>query len=270
VSVARARPRPVLLVGIIAWIGLSAVAAGGEIDSRRQLERTSFSDAEILDGFFKISFGAEFRVGGPVGDRVRKYDGPVRVFVDNRALLDRRAQLTDIINEVGRRIKHLDIAVTGERSQANMVVTLVRDSDLGKTIQALYGRADGPRIQRSLEPQCLSGYSKDESYRILHAEVIIVVDAGEFVFYDCAYEEILQALGPINDDPSVPWTMFNDQVRMGFFDVYDQILLNVLYDPRIRPGMSRQEAGAIVPVILPDVRSFVTRVNRLEPAREDR
>jgi Protein of unknown function (DUF2927) len=57
---------------------------------------------------------------------------------------------------------------------------------------------------------------------------------------------------------------------MGFFDVYDQILLNVLYDPRIRPGMSRQEAGAIVPVILPDVRSFVTRINRLEPAREDR
>jgi hypothetical protein len=270
VAGARARPRPVLLAGIIAWIGLSAVAAGGEIDSRRQLERTTFSDAEILDGFFKISFGAEFRVGGPVVDRVRKYDGPVRVFLDNRALLDRRAQLTDIVNEVGRRIKHLDIAVTGERSQANMVVTLVRDSDLGKTIQALYGRADGPRIQRSLEPQCLSGYSKDDSYRILHAEVIIVVDAGEFVFYDCAYEEILQALGPINDDPSVPWTMFNDQVRMGFFDVYDQILLNVLYDPRIRPGMSRQEAGAIVPVILPDVRSFVTRVNRLEPAREDR
>jgi Protein of unknown function (DUF2927) len=267
---ARARLRPFLLVGVIAWVGLSAVAAAGEIESRRRLERTTFTDAEILDGFFKISFGAEFRVGGSVVDRVRKYDGPVRVFVDNRALLDRSAQLTDIVNEVGRRIKYLDIAVTGERSQANMVVTLVQDRDLGRTIQALYGRADGPRIVRSLEPQCLSGYSKDESYRIRHAEVIIVVDAGEFVFYDCAYEEILQALGPINDDPSVPWTMFNDQVRMGFFDVYDQILLNVLYDPRIRPGMSRQEAGALVPAILPDVRSFVTGINGLKPAPGDR
>jgi hypothetical protein len=149
-----------------------------------------------------------------------------------------------------------------------MVVTLVRDRDLGKTIQALYGRADAPRIQRSLEPQCLSGYSKDDAYRILHAEVIIVVDAGEFVFYDCAYEEILQALGPINDDASVPWTMFNDDVRMGFFDIYDQILLNVLYDPRIRPGMSRQEAGVVVPAILPDVRSFVRRVNGLGQVEE--
>jgi hypothetical protein len=26
--------------------------------------------------------------------------------------------------------------------------------------------------------------------------------------------------------------MFNDDVQMGFFDVYDQFLLNILYDPR--------------------------------------
>jgi hypothetical protein len=262
------RVQPISLAGIIILVGLSAVAAGGEIENRRQIERKTFTDAEILDGFFKISFGAEFRIAGHVGDRVRKYDGPVRVFLDNRAMLDRRTQVIEVVNEMGRRIQHLDIAVTGQRSQANMVVTLVRDRDLGKTIQALYGRADAPRIQRSLEPQCLSGYSRDDAYRILHAEVIIVVDAGEFVFYDCAYEEILQALGPINDDASVPWTMFNDDVRMGFFDIYDQILLNVLYDPRIRPGMSRQEAGVVVPAILPDVRSFVRRVNGLGQVEE--
>jgi Protein of unknown function (DUF2927) len=259
-----------MLIGIVTLVGLSAGAAGGEIDNRRQLERKTFTDAEILDGFFKISFGAEFQLGGPIVDRVRKYDGPVRVFLDNQAMLDRRAQLIDVVSEVGRRIKHLDIAVTRERSQANMIVTLVRDRDLGKTIQTLYGRADGPRIQRSLEPQCLSGYRKDDTYRIRHAEVILVVDAGEFAFYDCAYEEILQALGPINDDASIPWTMFNDDVRMGFFDIYDQILLNVLYDPRIRPGMSRQEAGAVVPAILPDVRSFVTKINGLGQVSEER
>jgi len=67
------------------------------------------------------------------------------------------------------------------------------------------------------------------------------VDAGDFTFYDCAYEELLQGLGAINDDPSVPWTMFNDDVQMGFFDVYDQYLVNILYDPRIRPGMTKAE-----------------------------
>ena len=70
---------------------------------------------------------------------------------------------------------------------------------------------------------------------------IIVADAGEFVFYDCIYEELLQSLGPINDDTTVPWTMFNDDVQMGFFDLYDQYLLNILYD---RAHPARHDARA--------------------------
>ena len=48
----------------------------------------------------------------------------------------------------------------------------------------------------------------------------------------------------INDDSSVPWTMFNDNVQMGFFDVYDQYLVNILYDPRVRPGMRKGEVDS--------------------------
>ena len=45
--------------------------------------------------------------------------------------------------------------------------------------------------------------------------------------------------------------MFNDDVQMGFFDLYDQYLLNILYDPRIRPGMTRAEVEALLPEVLP-------------------
>jgi hypothetical protein len=44
---------------------------------------------------------------------------------------------------------------------------------------------------------------------------------------------------------------------MGFFDVYDQYLLNILYDPRVRPGMTKEEVSAIFPKILPTVRGWV-------------
>ena len=99
--------------------------------------------------------------------------------------------------------------------------------------------------------------------------MILVADAGDFVFYDCVYEELLQALGPINDTDAVPWTMFNDDVRMGFFDVYDQYLLNILYDPRIRPGMTADEVRAVLPQVLADVKAFVARTNNLEPGPRD-
>jgi hypothetical protein len=234
-----------------------------DIAARRAAEVRAFTDAQIIDGFFKITFGAEFHTAGRI-DRIRKFDVPVRAYVDNRARPDRTEQIGRVIEDIGRHIDRLDIAPTADRRIANLVITLVRDRDLDRTITGLFGRERARRIENALEPQCLSGFRKDDTYRITRSEVIIVVDAGDFIFYDCAYEEILQSLGPINDDDSVPWTMFNDNVQMGFFDVYDQYLLNLLYHPRMRPGMNRDEARAVVGEILPEVRTFVARKNGLK------
>jgi hypothetical protein len=238
-------------------------AQNKDIAARRAAEVRSFTDAQIIDGFFKITFGAEFHTAGRI-DRIRKFDVPVRAYVDSRARPDRTQEIGRVVEDIGRHIDKLDIAVTADRRIANLVITLVRDRDLDRTIAGLFGRERARRIENALEPQCLSGFRKDDTYRITRSEVIIVVDAGDFIFYDCAYEEILQSLGPINDDESVPWTMFNDNVQMGFFDVYDQYLLNLLYHPRMRPGMNREEARAVVDEILPEVRALVARTNGLK------
>jgi Protein of unknown function (DUF2927) len=239
---------------------LIASAQNADIAARRAAERKTFTDAEITDGFVKTVFGAELRLRGRT-DVVRKYDGPVRVYVESRAKPDRRDQVAEVIADIRARVEHLDIAMSDDRDAANVLVTLVRDRDLARTVRAMYGRDKARRINR-LEPQCLSGFRKDDSFRIVQSNVILVVDAGDFTFYDCAYEELLQALGPVNDT-TVPWTMFNDDVDMGFFDVYDQYILNILYDPRIRPGMTRKEVETLLPAVLPTVRAFVAKVNGL-------
>jgi hypothetical protein len=237
-----------------------AVAEDAEITHRRALERKNFTDAEIMDGFFKVTFGAEFHVAGGV-DRIRKYEGPVRVYVDNHSRPDRSVQVAAVVADIRKRIRNFDITMTRDREEAQVVVSLVRDRDLAHSIRTLYGIDRARRIQRSLEPQCLSGFRKDENSRILHSDVLIVADAGDFVFYDCIFEELLQSLGPINDDTTVPWTMFNDDVQMGFFDLYDQYLLNILYDSRVRPGMTRPDVEALLPEVLPDVRAWVDANN---------
>ena len=238
--------------------------AAGEIPaiaSRQRAERKTFTDAEITDGFMKTAFGAEYHLAGRV-DRIRKYGMPVRVFADgNRA--DRKAQLAKVVADIGKRIAHLDIAMAATSDAANILVKLVRDRDLDRTIARFYGRERAREIKTSLDPQCLSGFRKNEQYEIEHSEVILTVDSGDFTFLDCAYEELLQALGPINDTSSVPWTMFNDQVSMGFFDVYDQYILNILYDPRIKAGMTVEEVRAALPGVLTDVRAWVRKVNDL-------
>ena len=253
------------LVALTAWVGaMPAAAEDPEIAQRRAPERKAFTDAEIADGFFKVTFGAEFHVAGGV-DRIRKYQGPIRVYVDNRMQPDRSPQVAAVVADIRARIRDLDIAMTGKRDEAQVVVSLVRDRDLARAIRTLYGIDRARRIQRSLEPQCLSGFRKDENSRILNSDVLIVGDAGEFVFFDCIYEELLQSLGPINDDTTVPWTMFNDDVQMGFFDLYDQYLLNILYDQRIKPGMTHAQVEALLPEVLPQVRVWVEENNKAKP-----
>jgi hypothetical protein len=255
----------VAVPGALLWVALlftvisigAAKAENPEISSRRASERTDFTNEEIKDGFFKIAFNAELQLDAPVG-RLRKFDEPVRIFVASKSLPDRRSKIAAIVADIRAHVNHLDIAVTNDRQAANYFVTLVAERDLKRTIRSLYGGGRARQIQRSLNPECLSGIGKDSRYRIRRAEVLLPVDAGEFTFFDCAYEELLQALGTINDDRSVPWTMFNDDVQMGFFDVYDQYLLNILYDPRIRPGMTRQEVGAVLPEVLATARAWIT------------
>jgi hypothetical protein len=264
------RLRPVLQIAL----GLTVIAADGfvwqnvaaaeipGIVSRQRAEKKTFTDSEIIDGFLKTAFGAEYHLAGRV-DRIRKYDTPVRVFVDGVHRNNRKAQLAKVVADIASRVRHLDIAMAHSGDGANVVVKLVRDRDLNRTISTFYGSDRAREIRSNLDPQCLSGFRKNEKYEIEHSDVILTVDNGDFIFFDCAYEELLQSLGPINDTNSVPWTMFNDSVQMGFFDVYDQYIMNILYDPRIKAGMTVQEVTALLPQVLADVRLWVAKANGL-------
>ncbi|MGX1211501.1 hypothetical protein AB7M42_001766 [Bradyrhizobium diazoefficiens] len=228
----------IALLALAALTGVpdtATMAAAGElpaIASRQRAEKKSFTDSEIVEGFLKTAFGAEYHLAGRV-DRIRKFDGPVRVFAESDRA-DRKTQLAKVVADIGTRVQHLDIAMAGSSEAANVRVKLVRDRDLFRTISSFYGAEKAREIRTSLDPQCLSGFRKNDNFEIEHSDVILTVDNGDFTFLDCAYEELLQSLGPINDTTSVPWTMFNDNVSMGYFDVYDQYILNLLYDPRIK------------------------------------
>ena len=254
----------VALIGAASLAAQAAHAEDPEIAKRRAAERKTFTDAEIFDGFFRTTFGAEMRIAGRV-DGIRKYVVPVRVFVENRAQPDRRDEVATVVADIQSRIANIDIAMAQDRKAANVVVRLLNERDFAPTLRTAFGRKRAGKIQKSLDPQCLSGFRKDAELRIVRSDVFLVADRGDFIFYDCAYEELLQSLGPIHDTDKVPWTMFNDDVQMGFFDVYDQYILNILYHPKVRPGMTRKQVRALLPEIMPDVRAFVAKVNNLAP-----
>ena len=143
-----------VVIAALAGAGcLSARAENPDIASRRAAERTDFSNDEIREGFFKIAFGAELQLDKPAG-RVRKFDEPVRIFVET-ASADRRDELAKVVADIRARVNHLDIDITNDRSAANFVVRLVPERKLKTTIRALYGNDKAKRIQKALNPECL-------------------------------------------------------------------------------------------------------------------
>lgn len=262
------RGHPRVIATVAALLALAAIVPAQAWDpesaARASREKRVFTDKQIAYGFFRVAFGAELQIGG-TADRIRKYDGPVRVYVDSKAKPDRSATVAAVVADIKRRVANLDIAMTLDRDAANVVVSIVRSRQLEPTLRGIYGAARARDIVRKLDPVCLSGFRKGDDFRIANSNVFLVADVDDFTFTDCAYEELLQALGPINDTSAIPWTMFNDNVRKGYFGVYDQYLLNILYHPRVRPGATQQEVRALLPQIMPEVRGWVTRVNGLSP-----
>src|ERR1700689_1546234 len=89
----------------------SISAENAAIASRQRAERKTFTDGEIIDGFLKTAFGAEYHLAGR-GDRIRKYDTPVVVFAAGGARPDRKVLLARVVADIGARVQHLDIAMT--------------------------------------------------------------------------------------------------------------------------------------------------------------
>ena len=82
---------------------------------------------------------------------------------------------------------------------------------------------------------------------ISRSDAVIVADEGDFLFHRCMVEEILQGLGPINDDRSLSESVFNDTSRHSTFTDFDRRILTMLYHPLVEPGMTKLEVARILP-----------------------
>jgi len=65
----------------------------------------------------------------------------------------------------------------------------------------------------------------------------------------CIHEEIAQGLGLSNDSRAARPSIFNDDEEFAFLTRHDELLLRILYDARLAPGMTQDTARPIVETI---------------------
>jgi hypothetical protein len=87
------------------------------------------------------------------------------------------------------------------------------------------------------------------------AVAIIRAEHPDLLRASCIQEEVAQGLGLSNDYPLARPSIFNDDEEFGLLTTHDEYLLKMLYDPRLRPGMTEDEARPIVERIAADLMS---------------
>ncbi len=229
------------VAGVAALAGFLAAGAGAPA--------RAYTDDQLARSFFSTVFGAEYRSFWWQSNQVKKFVRPVRIYVDDRARKNRRKAVTRFVRSLPRRIDGLEVVIVDRPSKANYRIFVVDQDQYARVVRdEVYHRPS-----MNVPGHCLVRVISNAS-GIRRSDAVIVSDRGEFLFRRCLVEEVLQGLGPVNDNSALKDSIFNDKSRHIKFTKHDRYILNMLYHPRIRPGMSKREARAVLPEVIADTR----------------
>lgn len=211
----------------------------------------AFPDAQLIDAFERTVFGSEYPSWGWQAFMVKKFAGPVRFHIDDRSAASRGGEAAAFVRSLPRLVRGLDAAIVENARAANFRIFVVDRADY-RTVVAneIYDRPSSAFAPGKCLVRVVSGRGG-----IARSDAVIVADEGEFLFRRCLTEEVLQGLGPVNDDPTLPDSVFNDASGHSGFTSFDRHILNMLYHPAIRPGMTKMEARRVLPDVAAEVRA---------------
>lgn len=248
-----------LLAGCIVLMSFATAALGASGRQNAPLgsfegappQFTHFTAAELSRGFLALAFGSDLRIGArPLG--VRRFDHPIRARVVGGGSVDRTIAMSRVIEGYAREVPALGLGFASSAATPDIEVRLIDEKDFQSALQEAFG----PKVARDFvsrtDPQCMTSVKSTADGKIVHSVSFIIVDKGEDVFLDCAYHELLHAFGLSNHDQHNPWTTLNQNRMVGYLTIYDRSLLTLLYDPRIRPGMTARQVRAVLPQIIAD------------------
>ncbi len=213
---------------------------------------TRFSTPELMRGFLALAFGSDLRIGvAPRG--IRRFDRPIRAVVISGGSIVRATDMQRVVAEYAEKVPDLHLSVVQTVATADIEVRLIDERDFTAALRSTFGAEITRAFIARTNPQCMTSVKSDADGAIVHAVSFIIVDKGDAVFLDCAYHELLHAFGLSNHDQRNPWTTLNQHRIVGYMSVYDRSLLTLLYDSRLRPGMTAAQARAVLPGVIEDL-----------------
>lgn len=217
---------------------------------RRNFERIAFFEEYARDQGFRKSSGQ--------ASELRRWAGPVRLALEfgpsvPQAVQQRdRALVSDYLARLSRVTGH-PVAMNGRAANFHVLVMGVDDGPqlaarLHQIIPGLGRATFGLFAAPPRDIHCLVvAFSSDRSSGTYETAIALVrAEHPEILRTSCYHEEIAQGLGLANDSPDARPSIFNDDDEFALLTSHDEALLAMLYDPRLRIGMTLDEARPVI------------------------
>lgn len=247
------------------WRKYQAMLTGkGLLKADRDPAYAPYTNADLVRNFHAIMLHREHaNVGGNfvkngAPRRLKKLETDVRMTISGSTLDAKdREHIYDAMNRLGR--------ATGVRMTESGVDPMIRLMILTREERLAFSRqaADDPRwhfIAQNVANDlgravCGTYYSRDRQ-RPGRVDYIIVIPAEVqgILRRSCIEEELGQAFGPGADFDEARPSIFNDDAEFALMTRHDEDLMRILYDPRLKAGMTADEAMPIVKRIVEELR----------------
>lgn len=244
----------------------------GLFKTDRVARSAPYTANQLARNFRRVAFGSEFDIEDgtyvaleqDTGARMRRWAQPLVYALAGQATEADRAEMAAFAERLSR-VTGLSITPAAEGADPNLVLHFL--SPTGRA--ALAGRfREGGRDDPQQElfaawaaaptwPCAGEFYYLREglqAHQIGFAVIYIRDELAGLYRQSCIEEEVAQVLGLARDHPRVRPSVFNDDEEYALLTAHDEDLFRILYDPRLRPGMTQAEAMPIVRIIARELR----------------
>jgi len=224
---------------------------------------TPFTADQLAQNFERIALYDEYQLQGDrfvarqTPSRLRRWTAPIRIQPHFGASVDAAQESEDraVLSTYATRLAR----VTGHP---------IRTVNSGGNYHVLYMNADSLTAAAPLLRQLVPGisaptirqietlsrftfcsvyaFSQPGSSEYVAAIAVIRDEHPDLLRRSCVHEEVAQGLGLPNDSPAARPSIFNDDEEFALLTRHDELLLRMLYDRRLSPGLEPEQAGPLL------------------------
>lgn len=226
-------------------------------------EDTPYTSSMLAENFLRIALYDEYsrQSGGFVraetSSILRRWEVPVRVELKFGPSVPAERRATDrarVASYLARLARVSGHPVTLVDQGGNFTVHVVSEDErlaLGPVIAAeMPGLSPQDVADMTGMPRttyCMVyAMSPGNSGAYSRAVAVVRSEHPDLMRQSCYHEEIAQGLGLANDSPRARPSIFNDDEEFALLTSQDELMLTILYDAALRPGMTLDQVRPIV------------------------